>query len=257
MTDLFQEGLDNFVLVFFDDILVYSKTREEHEQHLHQVLEILTTVKLYAKRSKCLFFVEKVAYLGFIVSKDGISPDPAKVEAVVKWPIPQSISEVRGFLGLTGQLTETHLAAISNIASTVPSVSTQDGTIQRSNMNILQDHRDGSIIVGAKASFEKRDTQEVYGDETFHCRRGKAYLYNSVVNVIVGDYEERMMTTGVHVVADIYCIHCNQNVGWRYETAYEDSQKYKEGKFILERARIDGSCEHQHSQPPPDTDIPN
>ncbi|MCO5566703.1 hypothetical protein L7F22_020381 [Adiantum nelumboides] len=103
MPDLFQEGLDNFVLVFFDDILVYSKTREEHEQHLRQVLKILRTSKLYAKRSKCLFFVEKVAYLGFIVSKDGISPDPAKVEAVVKWPIPQSVSEVRGFLGLTGE----------------------------------------------------------------------------------------------------------------------------------------------------------
>ncbi|KAI5065393.1 hypothetical protein GOP47_0020088 [Adiantum capillus-veneris] len=95
------------------------------------------------------------------------------------------------------------------------------------------------------------------GLQTFHCRRGKAYLYNSVVNVIVGDYEERMMTTGMHVVADIYCVYCNQNVGWRYETAYEDSQKYKEGKFILERARIDGSCEHQHTQPTIDTDIPH
>ncbi|MCO5591806.1 hypothetical protein L7F22_045798 [Adiantum nelumboides] len=102
MTDIFQEVLDNFVFVFFDDILVYSKTKKEHEQHLRQVLEILRTAKLYAKRSKCLFFVEKVAYLGFIVSKDGISLDPAKVKAVVKWPILQSVSKVRGFLGLTG-----------------------------------------------------------------------------------------------------------------------------------------------------------
>ncbi|MCO5566566.1 hypothetical protein L7F22_020243 [Adiantum nelumboides] len=102
MSDLFQEGLDNFVLVFFDDILVYSKTREEHEQHLRQVLEIQRTAKLYAKRSRCLFFVAKVAYLGFIVSKDGISPNPAKIKAVVKWPIHQSVSKVRGFLGLTG-----------------------------------------------------------------------------------------------------------------------------------------------------------
>eukprot|EP00250_Pteridium_aquilinum_P013300 c21259_g1_i1 orf=556-930(-) len=81
----------------------------------------------------------------------------------------------------------------------------------------------------------------------FHCRRGKAYLYKNVVNIVVGDNEERMMTTGMHVVADIYCISCNQNVGWKYETAYEESQKYKEGKFILERARIDGGCEHQHT----------
>lgn len=85
--------------------------------------------------------------------------------------------------------------------------------------------------------------------KTFHCRRGKAYLYNTVVNVIAGVNEERMMTTGMHVVADIYCVYCNQNVGWKYETAYEESQKYKEGKFILERARIDGCCEHQLSHP--------
>ena len=83
MTDLFRKELDDFVLVFFDDILVYSKTKEDHEQHLRHVLEIFRKAKLYAKRSKCSFFVEKVVYLGFIVSKDGLSPDPAKVEAIV------------------------------------------------------------------------------------------------------------------------------------------------------------------------------
>ena len=83
MTDLFRKELDDFVLVFFDDILVYSKTKEDHEQHLRHVLEILRKAKLYAKRSKCSFFVEKVIYLGFIVSKYGLSPDPAKVEAIV------------------------------------------------------------------------------------------------------------------------------------------------------------------------------
>lgn len=102
MTDLFRKELDDFVLVFFDDILVYSKSKEDHEQHLRHVLGILRKAKLYAKLSKCSFFVEKVAYLGFIVSKDGIFPDPAKVEAVVSWPVPKNVSEVRGFLGLTG-----------------------------------------------------------------------------------------------------------------------------------------------------------
>ena len=73
MTDLFRKGLDDFVLVFFHDILVYSKIEEEHEQNLCQVLEILRQANLYAKLRKCSFFVDKVAYLGYIVSSEGIS----------------------------------------------------------------------------------------------------------------------------------------------------------------------------------------
>ncbi|CAK9189918.1 unnamed protein product [Sphagnum troendelagicum] len=77
--------------------------------------------------------------------------------------------------------------------------------------------------------------------KSFHCRHGKAYLFNNVVNVSVGPQEDRMMTSGRHTVADIYCNCCQQLVGWKYESAYEKSQKYKEGKFILERAKmIDG-----------------
>ncbi|KAL8167295.1 hypothetical protein V2J09_008794 [Rumex salicifolius] len=76
----------------------------------------------------------------------------------------------------------------------------------------------------------------------FHCRRGKAYLFNNAVNITVGALEERMMLSGVHTVADINCCCCGQIVGWKYETAREKSQKYKEGKFVLERGRIvDGS----------------
>ncbi|KAH7435255.1 hypothetical protein KP509_06G056300 [Ceratopteris richardii] len=76
--------------------------------------------------------------------------------------------------------------------------------------------------------------------KAFHCRNGPAYLFNSVVNVTVGETEERMMTTGMHIVADIFCICCCQNVGWKYESAFDEAQKYKEGKFILERGRIVG-----------------
>lgn len=80
--------------------------------------------------------------------------------------------------------------------------------------------------------------------KTFHCRHGKAYLFNTVVNVSAGLLEDRMMTTGLHTVADIHCNYCYQNVGWKYEVAHEKGQKYKEGKFILERAKLidaDGS----------------
>jgi hypothetical protein len=74
--------------------------------------------------------------------------------------------------------------------------------------------------------------------KSFHCGKGKAYLFNTVVNVYAGPLEERLMTTGLHTVADIFCNCCGQIVGWKYEAAHEKIQKYKEGKFILERARM-------------------
>ncbi|GKB68502.1 retrotransposon protein, putative, ty3-gypsy subclass [Tanacetum coccineum] len=99
MNRVFHEYLDRFVIVFIDDILVYSKTREEHEDHLHIVLEILRQKKLYAKFSKCDFWLGQVAFLGHIVSADG-TMDPAKVEEITKWPRPTPVTEVRSFLGL-------------------------------------------------------------------------------------------------------------------------------------------------------------
>ncbi|GJS26210.1 reverse transcriptase domain-containing protein [Tanacetum coccineum] len=102
MNRVFHEYLDRFVIVFIDDILVYSKTREEHEDHLRIVLEILHQKKLYAKFSKCDFWLGQVAFLAHIVSADGINMDLAKVEAITKWPRPSTVIEVRSFLGLAG-----------------------------------------------------------------------------------------------------------------------------------------------------------
>ncbi|XP_058072419.1 protein yippee-like At5g53940 [Magnolia sinica] len=73
---------------------------------------------------------------------------------------------------------------------------------------------------------------------SFHCRRGKAYLFNKVVNVSIGAQEERIMQSGMHTISDIFCCFCGQVVGWKYEAAHDKSQKYKEGKFVLERGRI-------------------
>nr|GEZ28746.1 retrotransposon protein, putative, Ty3-gypsy subclass [Tanacetum cinerariifolium] len=102
MNRVFHEYLDKFVIVFIDDILVYSKMREEHEDHLRIVLKILRQEKLYAKFSKCDFWWGQVAFLGHIVSANGITMDPAKVEAITKWPRPTTVTEVRSFLGLAG-----------------------------------------------------------------------------------------------------------------------------------------------------------
>ncbi|EPS69006.1 hypothetical protein M569_05769, partial [Genlisea aurea] len=76
--------------------------------------------------------------------------------------------------------------------------------------------------------------------KNFHSRHGKAYLFNRVVNVSLGEKEERVMMTGSHVVADIFCVKCGSVVGWKYETAQEKAQKYKEGKSVLERFKLCG-----------------
>nr|GEW58153.1 putative reverse transcriptase domain-containing protein [Tanacetum cinerariifolium] len=99
---IFHEYLDKFVIVFIDDILVYSKTKEEHEEHLRIVLGTLRQEKLYAKILKCEFWLGQVAFLGHIVSADGITMDRAKVEAITKWPRLKTVTEVRSFLGLAG-----------------------------------------------------------------------------------------------------------------------------------------------------------
>ncbi|KAL0534041.1 hypothetical protein IC582_028318 [Cucumis melo] len=99
---VFKDFLDSFVIVFIDDILIYFKTEAEHEEHLHQVLETLRANKLYAKFSKCEFWLRKVTFLGHVVSSEGVSVDPAKIEAVTNWPRPSTVSEIRSFLGLAG-----------------------------------------------------------------------------------------------------------------------------------------------------------
>jgi hypothetical protein len=87
-------------LVFFDDILIYSKIEQEHMKHLHIVVNLLQDNSLFAKRSKCVFGKNKVEYLGHIISSEGVSIDPTKIFAVQAWPIPKNITELRGFLGL-------------------------------------------------------------------------------------------------------------------------------------------------------------
>ena len=102
MNRIFQPYLDRFVIVFIDDILVYSGSSEEHYEHLRIVLQTLRERQLYAKLSKCQFWLDRVAFLGHVILAKGVSVDPQKIEAVVNWKPPKNMSEVRSFLGLAG-----------------------------------------------------------------------------------------------------------------------------------------------------------
>ena len=102
MHRIFQPYLDQFVVVFVDDILIYSQSEWEHEYHLRIVLQLLRDHQLYAKFSKCEFWLTEMRFLGHMVSASGVSVDPDKVEAVMSWERPKSVFEIRSFLGLAG-----------------------------------------------------------------------------------------------------------------------------------------------------------
>jgi hypothetical protein len=102
MNDVLHDYLRRFVLIFFDDILIYSSSWSDHLQHVRVVLTTLRQHQLAVKQSKCVFGSRSVAYLGHVISAGGVSMDPAKVEAVQAWPTPRTPRALRGFLGLAG-----------------------------------------------------------------------------------------------------------------------------------------------------------
>ena len=102
MDSILRPYLGKFVIVFLDDILVYSPTLEEHEEHIHKVFQLLQDKSLYAKESKCGFFKDSIQYLGHVISAEGISMDASKVDAIFQLPAPCSIEELQIFLGMAG-----------------------------------------------------------------------------------------------------------------------------------------------------------
>ncbi|XP_070008644.1 uncharacterized mitochondrial protein AtMg00860-like [Nicotiana sylvestris] len=102
MNHVFQEHLRKFILIFFDDILIFSKNMEDHAEHLRITFRLLMQHQLYDRRTKCQFLVASVEYLGHFISARGMTTDPKKIQAVKQWLAPATVKQMRGFLGLVG-----------------------------------------------------------------------------------------------------------------------------------------------------------
>jgi hypothetical protein len=102
MNTVLRKILDIFLLVFIDDILIYSKRGEEHEENLKLVLQVLRKHKLYEKFSKCDFFQKQVHYLGDVITQEGVAVDPDKINAIMDWPTPKDVPDIKSFMGLAG-----------------------------------------------------------------------------------------------------------------------------------------------------------
>ena len=102
MYSIFKPLLRKFLLVFFDDILIYSRSWKDHVQHVDNVIKLLKEKQLYEKTSKCFFGVQEVEYLGHIISHEGVKVDPNKIKAIKEWKFPTTIKKLQGFLKLTG-----------------------------------------------------------------------------------------------------------------------------------------------------------
>ena len=100
INDTFRDYLDDFLIAYLDDLLIYSNSLKEHKRHVRLVLERLRSAGFYLNLFKCVFYVEEVSFLGFVVGKEGIQMGPAKVEAITSWPCPDSVRDIRVFLGL-------------------------------------------------------------------------------------------------------------------------------------------------------------
>jgi hypothetical protein len=100
MNSVFMDYLDTFVVVFIDDILVYSQNEQEHEEHLRKVLQRLRDYQLYAKLSKCEFWISEVLFLGHIINQEGLVVDPKKVAAILDWKAPKDARGIKSFIGM-------------------------------------------------------------------------------------------------------------------------------------------------------------
>ncbi|GKB86178.1 putative reverse transcriptase domain-containing protein [Tanacetum coccineum] len=168
--------LDKFVIVFIDDILIYSKDEKEHEEHLKAILELLKKEKLYAKFSKCEFWIPKVQFLGHVIDSRGIHVDPAKIESIKDWASPKTPTEIRQFLGLAGYYRR-FIEGFSKIAKSMTKLTQKGIKFDFSIFIILDSSKDEEEVSDEEEVTQVKVLMDLADDELTvgksHARNGK------------------------------------------------------------------------------------
>ncbi|GJQ92731.1 putative reverse transcriptase domain-containing protein [Tanacetum coccineum] len=211
--------LDKFVIVFIDDILIYSKSKQEHEKHLKLILEFLKKEQLYAKFSKCEFWIPKVQFLGHVIDSQGIHVDPAKIESIKDWASPKTETKIRQFLGLAGyyrrfikgfskisksmtKLTQKKVKHSSVRSEDLEALSVQDKTEVRKPENLKAEDVGGMLVENSREPEKPRKEKlERRADRTL-CLNNKSWLlcYGSLRTLIM--HESHKSKYSVHPGSD-------------------------------------------------------
>ncbi|TVU45556.1 hypothetical protein EJB05_05045 [Eragrostis curvula] len=175
------------------------------------------------------------------------SEEPHSMESVTAAPIPEAEApEVSVDGGAAAAVTEENAAAAADAVAETMAEHLTIGTDNASTGGPVDLGAEGGVYSCKDCSTHLGLASDIVS-KAFHCKHGKAYLFHKVVNVTVGVKEDRLMVTGLHTISDIFCGGCGVIVGWKYEAAHERSQKYKEGKYILERYMLLGPDGSQYS----------
>uniref|UniRef100_A0A2N9IT26 Integrase catalytic domain-containing protein n=1 Tax=Fagus sylvatica TaxID=28930 RepID=A0A2N9IT26_FAGSY len=201
MNRVFQPYFDQFMVVFIDDILIYSKSLEEHEQHLKVMLQTLRDHKLYAKLKKCEFWLESVAFLGHVISKDVILVDPKKVEAIVDWERPKDVREIRSFLGLAS------FQELKRRLTTAPILTLPSSSEEFSIYNDASCSGLGCVLMQNEKDLNLRKRRGIELINDFNCsieyHPGKANVMSDALSRKSSGQLACLLTTQKHILADL------------------------------------------------------
>jgi hypothetical protein len=221
MNGIFRNYLDKFVMVFLDDILIYSKSEEDHEHHLRLVLQVWIEHQLYAKLSNFSFYQKKIHYLGHIISEQGIAVDPEKIEAIKGWPTPRNLSDVRSFMGLVGYYRR-FIVGFSKIYHPITSFQNKGTKFEwtlkcEKNCNMLKELLTSAHVLNIV------DPNEIFVVCTNKCKEGLGGVLTQNGHVIgyeskkIKEHERNYAMHDLELVSIVHAVETGEDPGFRLQ----------------------------------------